>query len=56
MPVIGILDVGTDDRSAKFLQGLADAGYVERRNVAIELRSAAGRVERYPDLVADLVR
>jgi putative ABC transport system substrate-binding protein len=38
-----------------FLQGLRDLGYVEGRNVVIEYRSAEGKLERYPALVAELV-
>jgi putative ABC transport system substrate-binding protein len=38
-----------------FLQGLRDLGYVEGRNVVIEYRSAEGKLERYPALVAELL-
>jgi putative ABC transport system substrate-binding protein len=38
-----------------FLQGLRDLGYVEGRNVVIEYRDAAGKYERFPALVAELV-
>ena len=38
-----------------FLQGLRDLGYVEGRNVVIEDRSAAGKLERLPALAAELV-
>jgi putative ABC transport system substrate-binding protein len=38
-----------------FLQGLRDLGYVEGRNLVIEYRSAEGKVERLPDLAAELV-
>ena len=48
------------DRSAPhfeaFRQGLADLGYVEGGNIAIEPRFAEGQYERFPDLFADLVR
>ncbi len=41
---------------AAFRQELQERGYVERKNLAFELRFAEGRPERYPALVADLVR
>jgi putative ABC transport system substrate-binding protein len=40
----------------KFLQGLVDLGYVERRDFVMEYRWAEGDPERLPDLAADLVR
>ncbi len=39
-----------------FRQGLRELGYVDGQNIAFEVRSAEGRVERLPDLVADLIR
>jgi putative ABC transport system substrate-binding protein len=39
-----------------FRQGLGDLGYVEGRNVVIEPRFAEGQYERFPDLLAELVR
>ena len=39
-----------------FRQGLRELGYVEGLNVTIEFRSAEGRMERLPDLAAELVR
>ena len=38
-----------------FRQGLRDLGYVEGRNVVIEFRDAAGKLERLPALAAELV-
>jgi putative tryptophan/tyrosine transport system substrate-binding protein len=39
-----------------FRQGLRELGYVEGRTLAIEYRAAEGKPERYPELVADLLR
>ena len=39
-----------------FREGLQELGYVEGRNILLERRFAGGRVDRYPDLVAELVR
>jgi putative ABC transport system substrate-binding protein len=38
-----------------FRQGLRDLGYVEGRNLVIEIRSAEGKLERLPALAAELV-
>jgi putative tryptophan/tyrosine transport system substrate-binding protein len=62
MPVIGFLHGGPADRISNgplvqpFREGLAQLGYVEGRNVAIEFRWAEGHYDRLPELAADLVR
>jgi putative tryptophan/tyrosine transport system substrate-binding protein len=40
----------------ELLQGLRELGYVEGRNLTLEVRSAEGRRERLADLAAELVR
>jgi putative tryptophan/tyrosine transport system substrate-binding protein len=60
MPVIGFLGSASPDgyrlEVAAFKQGLAEAGYVEGRNVAIEFRWAQDQYDRLPMLAADLVQ
>ena len=36
--------------------GLADEGFVDGRDVVLDVRYAAGRLERYPELFADIMR
>ena len=59
MPAIGWLGSGSPGPSAPavtvFRQGLAEAGYVEGRNVTMEYRWAKGRYELLSGLAADYV-
>ena len=59
MPVVGYLGPESPQTFASrvnaFRDGLAQAGYVEGRNVAIEFRWAEGHYDRLPALAADLV-
>jgi putative tryptophan/tyrosine transport system substrate-binding protein len=59
MPLIGFLHSGSPEfrraMLAAFHRGLAETGYVEGRNVAIEYRWAEGQYDRLPGLAADLV-
>jgi putative ABC transport system substrate-binding protein len=60
MPVIGYLSVlsatAIPAYVTAFRGGLAEIGYVEGRNVAIEYRWAEDRYDQLPALAADLVR
>ena len=59
MPVIGYLSARTPEDSvealAEFLRGLAETGFVDGQNVAIEYRWLEGHNDRLPEIVADLV-
>ena len=53
---IGYLGVaGNPSAASSFRQGLNEAGYIEGRNVLIDVRSADGRYERLQALAADLI-
>jgi putative ABC transport system substrate-binding protein len=62
LPVIGYLSSGSpnepnvDRFAAAFRQGLAQVGYVEGRNVAIEFRFTEHRSDRLAPLVTELAR
>src|SRR5215831_18320206 len=60
LPVIGFLNSASPVTFAHvvsgFRQGLAEAGYVEHRNVGIDYRWAEGQVDRLPAFARELVR
>ena len=60
MPVIGFLSSRSPGQSAgvvaAFRDGLAEAGFIEGKNVAIDFRFAEGHLERLPTLAIGLVR
>src|SRR6516225_5168082 len=59
MPVVGYLSGTSPNDSinilADFRRGLAETGYVEGRNLAIEYRWLEGRYDRIPMMLGDLV-
>src|SRR5205814_8380303 len=58
IPRIGFLSLNLAPNAhlhEAFRQGLRDLGYVEGRNVVIEIRDAEGKFERLPALAAELV-
>ena len=60
LPVVGFLAGGSVGDlgylASAFRQGLAEAGFVEGRNISIEYRWTEGKFDRAPALIADLVR
>src|SRR6516165_9070066 len=60
MRVIGFLGAGSPGpfapQVAVFRQGLAETGYVEGRNVAIEYRFVEGQYDRLPTMAEEMVR
>ncbi len=59
-PRVGYLGFGSASADAPlreaFRQGLRERGWIEGQNVVIESRWAEGRLDRLPDLAAELVR
>src|SRR5713101_9845352 len=56
---IGALYIGTADAESfkkELREGLRELGYVEGQNIAFEFRSAEGKLDRLPELAAELVR
>ena len=60
IPIVGFLSTNqsaaTPHFTAAFREGLAEAGFIDGKNVAIEFRFAEQRLERVPALAMDLVR
>ena len=51
----GLAGFFADLQMPAFVQGLKDAGFVEGRNISIEIRRADGHYDRLPSLAAELV-
>src|SRR6516164_2642982 len=60
LPMIGVICGGTPSTHgqsiAGFVQRLRELGWIEDRTVAIEIRWAEGRSERYTEIAAEFVR
>jgi putative tryptophan/tyrosine transport system substrate-binding protein len=60
VPVIGYLSARSREDTSHlitaFQRGLAETGYIEGRNVAVEYRFADGQYDRLPAMAADLVQ
>jgi putative ABC transport system substrate-binding protein len=58
LPRIGYIHSGSklDASDEAFRQGLRDFGYVEGKNIVVESRYPEGKLDRMPDLAAELVR
>lgn len=60
LPVVGFLNSASPDvigdRLRAFRQGLTESGYVEGENVVIDYRWAENRMDRLPELTAQLIR
>src|SRR5439155_8100922 len=61
VPLIGVLEMGFPPSEAvrqqsPFWQKLRELGWQEGHNIAVERRFAEGKLDRLPDLAADLVR
>ena len=59
MARIGALYIGTADAESfkkELREGLRELGYVEGQNIAFEFRSAEGKLDRLPELAAELAR
>jgi putative tryptophan/tyrosine transport system substrate-binding protein len=53
---IGLLLVTGPEPLGPFREALAELGYIEGKNIQIEMRSAQGQEARLPDLAAELVQ
>jgi putative ABC transport system substrate-binding protein len=59
LPRLGIVLYSTprgDPSTEALLRGLGELGYADGRNIALEYRFAEGKLERLPELAADIVR
>ncbi len=59
-PRVGFVEAGSRSANQHFVDafraGLRELGYIEGQNITVEERWAEGRIERFPDLLRDLLR
>ena len=53
---IPLTQLGSEDLSRAFIQGMLELGYLEGKDFVVEWRSAAGQYKRLADLAAELAR
>ena len=56
---VGVLYIGTADAESfkgELREGLRELGYADGQNIVFEFRSAEGKLDRLPELAAELVR
>jgi putative ABC transport system substrate-binding protein len=60
VPRVGYIFASTSTETSDYYeaarQGLRELGYVEGRSIALEVRWAEGRLERLPELLAEVIR
>ena len=58
IPTIGFMRGGspTDPKVEAFRQGLRELGYVEGKNIIIEVRNTEGKTDHFSGVAAELVR
>jgi hypothetical protein len=57
LPVVAYISAASPGQTlAALRQALAEAGYVDGRNVTIEFHTAEGQYDRLPTIIAELVR
>jgi len=59
LPRIGFVEAGARSANQHFLDafriGLRDLGYIDGQNIAVDERWADGKIERFPEIVGDLL-
>jgi putative tryptophan/tyrosine transport system substrate-binding protein len=58
VPRVGFFHWGSadDERALAFRQGLRELGYIEGRNIVVDIRATKAGYEGVPDLLAELIR